>query len=345
MPSADPSPDKVVEDREMEEKVLETINAMPTNYRTVTMLFYINDYSQKEIAGFLEVPVTTVKSRLHASRKWLRERMITMTKRTLEKNALPKDFAHRLLMFPFPHREPPVDIVDHPGERLEITCIDAQSHFLPLTENGKCDWAFYDWPGGRLTGVYECHVVSAAKWKQGILLREWTRYTDFDNNGQQEWKEEYILVENDTYRWVNVERARQEQIRLSTFYDGSGQPSEPRPMGLKAGARWGEIDSCQVAGASQVTIGNHSWNCLKVTCAPSQGRTTGTTPLILAEWYVADSGRTVFFRRYNGPGWRKPESPGSFESLAGNVEVEFQGTRFRHWYDCIPDHALEKALQ
>jgi hypothetical protein len=75
-----------------------------------------------------------------------------------------------------------------------------------------------------------------------------------------------------------------------------------------------------------------------------QGKDTGGVPMILAEWYVADSGRTVLFRRYNGPGWRKPGAPGSFEALEGNLEVTYEGIRFRHWYDCIPDHALESAL-
>ncbi len=47
---------------------------------------------------------------------------------------------------------------------------------------------------------------------------------------------------------------------------------------------------------------------------------------MVAEWYVAESGRTVFFRRYNGVGFKKdPADPTSFESLAGNLEVEFEG--------------------
>ena len=75
----------------------------------------------------------------------------------------------------------------------------------------------------------------------------------------------------------------------------------------------------------------------------AQGKEMGGVPTVLAEWYVAEGGQTVFFRRYNGPGWRKPGEKGSFETLEGNLEVEVEGRRFRHWYDCIPDHALELA--
>ena len=46
----------------------------------VTALFYIGDYSQQEIADFLELPVTTVKKRLFDSRKKLREGMEAMVR-------------------------------------------------------------------------------------------------------------------------------------------------------------------------------------------------------------------------------------------------------------------------
>ncbi len=331
------------EDHEMQEEVLEAIRALPEHERMVTTLFYINGYSQKEIGEFLEVPVTTVKKRLYNSRKKLREGMMDMVKTTLRENALPEDFGQRLLRFPFPKREPKVKIGDCPDESLEVHCIDAQLYFVPLVEDGKCDWTLYDWPGGHLTGINECHVISTAKWGQGTLLRIWRRETDLKERGKQEWKEEHFLVENDTYRWVRLERDKPGKARLSTYFWEDGEPSEPVPMNLKVGAKWGEPGSKwgepagEVIGVSKVTIAGHSWKCLKVAGVSQESK-------VYAEWYVAETGRTVFFRRYNGPGWRKPERPGSFESLAGQLEVKFQGITFRHWYDCIPDIALERAF-
>lgn len=73
-----PGPPEKAERREMADRVLDAVRTLPDNERTVTTLFYINGYSQKDIAEFLEVPVTTVNNRLHASRKRLKERMITM---------------------------------------------------------------------------------------------------------------------------------------------------------------------------------------------------------------------------------------------------------------------------
>ena len=326
-------------DNEMQQEVLEAIRTLPERERTVTTLFYINGYSQKEIGEFLEVPVTTVKKRLYNSRKKLKKGLMNMVKTTFRENALPEDFAQRLLRFPFPRREPKVKIIDCPEESLEIYCIDTQPFFIPLVEDGKCDWTFYDWPGGHLTGIYECHVISTARWGQGTLFRIWTRHTDTEKQDEQEWKEEHVLVENDTYRWVKLERDKPGKARLTTYFWADGEPSEPEPMKLKTELKWGE-PATEVIGVSKVTIAGQSWKCLKV-AGPSQDSK------VYFERYVAETGRTIFFRRYNAPGWRERESerPGSFESLAGQPEVEFQGITYRHWYDCIPDIALEKALR
>ena len=75
-----------------------------------------------------------------------------------------------------------------------------------------------------------------------------------------------------------------------------------------------------------------------------QSKAKDNAPAALAEWYVAETGRTVFFRRYNGAGYAAPDKPRSFESLQGNREIEFEGKPFRHAYDCIPDIALERML-
>lgn len=91
--SDDPRPDGIAEEREIRDKVIEVIRSLPENERVVTTLFYIDGYSQKEIAEFLEVPVTTVKSRLHTSRNRLKQRMLNMVDKTLKSSPLPERFA------------------------------------------------------------------------------------------------------------------------------------------------------------------------------------------------------------------------------------------------------------
>jgi RNA polymerase sigma factor (sigma-70 family) len=78
LPWMEKGPAEATVEQEMRDSVLGAIQALSDHQRTVTTLFYINGYSQKDIADFLETPVTTIKKRLHDSRKWLKERLSKM---------------------------------------------------------------------------------------------------------------------------------------------------------------------------------------------------------------------------------------------------------------------------
>lgn len=80
-------PDEVAQKREMHDGILAAIAQLTDAQRQVTTLFYINGYSQKDIADFLEVPPSTVNNHLAASRKRLKERLASMVSDTLRHNA------------------------------------------------------------------------------------------------------------------------------------------------------------------------------------------------------------------------------------------------------------------
>jgi len=114
-PSEEPGPSKVAERREMRDTVLRAIRALPEDQRTATTLFYINGYSQEEIADFLEVTVAAVKSRLQASRRRLR-RMLAMVADELKGQALPPEFPERIrLLLGLPR---PLETEGHPVREM-----------------------------------------------------------------------------------------------------------------------------------------------------------------------------------------------------------------------------------
>jgi RNA polymerase sigma factor (sigma-70 family) len=111
-----PEPAKEAGVQEMKDKVLAAIRALPEHERMVTTLFYINGYSQEEIAGFLEVPVTTVKNRLHTSRGRLKERMMNMVADEMKSHPLPEQFPKRIrLLLELPR---PLEIEGHPVKEI-----------------------------------------------------------------------------------------------------------------------------------------------------------------------------------------------------------------------------------
>ena len=113
VPSGKPGPAEAAERRELHDKVLAAIRALPEHERMATTLFYIDGYSQKEIADFLEVPVSTVKNRLHASRKRLKERMLPMVEDTLKGHAPDERFSRKVIE-ELLARPRPLEIEGHP---------------------------------------------------------------------------------------------------------------------------------------------------------------------------------------------------------------------------------------
>jgi RNA polymerase sigma factor (sigma-70 family) len=90
------TPPELIQSHEAYDTILKSINSLPEHERTVTTLFYMNGYSTLELGEFLDVPVNTVKSRLHSARKKLRKRMVNMVKETLQHHAPGKEFNERI---------------------------------------------------------------------------------------------------------------------------------------------------------------------------------------------------------------------------------------------------------
>jgi len=97
VPSSELGPPQHAESRELREAVLAALRSLPDNERTATTLFYIDGYSQKDIAEFLGLPVTTVNGRLRTSRERLRERMSDMVEEELKRTAPDERFSQNVI--------------------------------------------------------------------------------------------------------------------------------------------------------------------------------------------------------------------------------------------------------
>ncbi|HDR7276009.1 MULTISPECIES: sigma-70 family RNA polymerase sigma factor [Bacillus] len=56
------------------QKLIELIHKLPYKLKKVIILRYLHDYSQEEVAQILHIPIGTVKSRIHAALKKLRQK-------------------------------------------------------------------------------------------------------------------------------------------------------------------------------------------------------------------------------------------------------------------------------
>jgi RNA polymerase sigma-70 factor (ECF subfamily) len=65
------NPERTMLDRLVSEEVLQAIDSVPIDFRMVVILSDVHDFSYKEIADILDVPVGTVMSRLYRGRRHL----------------------------------------------------------------------------------------------------------------------------------------------------------------------------------------------------------------------------------------------------------------------------------
>ncbi len=94
-------PVDLLETAQLRQSIHDAIGALPEGQRLATALFYVEGYSHKEIASFLEVPVSTIKKRLFDARHTLKTRMIPMVQQTLQttKPSQNTDFANQVQFF------------------------------------------------------------------------------------------------------------------------------------------------------------------------------------------------------------------------------------------------------
>jgi RNA polymerase sigma factor (sigma-70 family) len=82
VPSLEPGPDSSVEEGEQREEVLSALATLTDDQRQVVLLHYWQEYSYRQIAVLLKVPVSTINNRLHAARTQLRQEMKSMVDQT-----------------------------------------------------------------------------------------------------------------------------------------------------------------------------------------------------------------------------------------------------------------------
>ena len=90
---ADPPP----ENGQLPDDIAATIDALPEAQRSVLLLHYMNDFAQTEIAAFLEIPLGTVKSRLHHARKQIKQRMTALDSLSAQRPSRDNQFTEKVM--------------------------------------------------------------------------------------------------------------------------------------------------------------------------------------------------------------------------------------------------------
>ena len=99
-----PTPAEELEQSELRDQVMAAIGRLSKVQRETVTLYYISGYSQQEVAAIQEVPLGTIKHRLHEARRKLKKDMVEMVEEVLKEGAPKDDFTQRVfgLLYAYP---------------------------------------------------------------------------------------------------------------------------------------------------------------------------------------------------------------------------------------------------
>lgn len=75
LPGNEETPERQMILSETQIQIRKAIDALPEKYKSVVILRYLQDMSLQEISDVLDMPVTTVKTRVHRGREYLRKKL------------------------------------------------------------------------------------------------------------------------------------------------------------------------------------------------------------------------------------------------------------------------------
>ena len=333
--------------RKDENAVLDTLEQLEIQEKQILYLFYFREWPQARIAEKLNIPIGTVKSRLHYARERFRE-MYPYPPR--EKGEKP--------MTAMPDKMPDYTIVPSSLPPFPVKWEEMMGWFIVPRLGEKLTWAMYDFPEKTRTEQCAMEVLGPAEVHgiEGVEIRAVeTDPMDCNSAGGQMVVERHLVAQlTDTHCRILAESHMEGGVkRYYTFLDGNsfldswgfgedncGNEVNLKPKGdiQKTG---GTITTAEkeflldVVGRSTVTINGKAYDtvCVIDCYTYNDG--------VVSEQYLDRNGKTVLWRRFNRDDWHMENNGKRWSDLLpGNERLTVNGVTYVHWYDCITDYIL-----
>ena len=339
---------RLTEEALPETAVEETLLQLRQQDRLLLKLMYFDMRNQREIAEALNIPVGTVKSRLHYAKKSFR-RAYPYPPREKGANTMKK----------LPEKLPDYTITPSEEPAFPVEHQELPGWFIVPQVGERVRWGMYHHPDCRRTMYAELEAVGKPQIHGldgvNIQVKEYDPTPSEQVDAQNPVERTIYGQLTDTHSRILAECHRKQGTEvLYTFLDGDaftknwgfgpdnqGYPVHQTPQGiLRKNGNHVEILkkiawNCDVVGRYTVNIGGQSYDTvllLDVECY-DEG--------VLLETYLDPNGRTVLWRRFNRDDWAIQHFQQRWsELLPENEQLTVDGTRYVHWYDCITDYIL-----
>ena len=329
--------------------VRETLDRLGDKDKQILYLYFWKELPQTEIAKLLDIPVGTVKSRLHTAKQHFKNKYPYQTQKPKGEPTMQK----------LPEYIPDYTIERMDAEPFCVRWEELQGWLIVPRVGQKLTWGMYDFPERRRTEYTEMEVVGRAE-VHGIEGVEVVAMqfdpADYYRTGALDRVERRFVAQlTDTHSRYLAETHMEDGVRKCyTFLDGEvflnnwgfgedncGNEVNLRPKGLlnrDGNCIIGTIprEVVDVVGRYRVTIAGKSYDTVCVMDIECYNEA------VASEQYVDQNGRTVLWRRFNRDDWAIDRFGGKpwSEKFPDNERLTINGETYVHWYDCISDYIL-----
>ena len=329
--------------------VQETLDRLGDKDKQILYLYFWKELPQTEIAKLLDIPVGTVKSRLHTAKQHFKNKYPYQTQKPKGDTTMQK----------LPEYIPDYTIERLDAEPFSVRWEELQGWLIVPRLGQKLTWGMYDFPERKRTEYTEMEVVGKAE-VHGIEGVEVVAMqfdpADYYRTGALDRVERRFVAQlTDTHSRYLAETHIEDGVRKCyTFLDGEaflnnwgfgedncGNEVDLHPKGLlhrEGNCVTGTIprEVVDVVGRYRVTIAGKSYDTvcvMDIECF---------NDAVASEQYVDQNGRTVLWRRFNRDDWAIDRFGGKpwSEKFPDNERLTINGETYVHWYDCISDYIL-----
>lgn len=327
-------------------ELFDIINSMNIKDKKILSMYYFIGYSQEEISKLLNIPVGTVKSRLHTAKNNFK------AKYTYEPRIFTKGEFNMML----PKTMPEYTITKVDKEPFNVKCEELMGWLIVPKLNEKTQWALYEQPSGNQTERVEIEVIGTAMVHDvegvEIIAKEYNPVEQNRVESNEFAERRFIAQLTDTHCRFLAESHKQNGItRYYTFLDDNeftknwgygidncGKETNLYAKGIitrKCRDIISDTNTMDVVGRYTVEINGKQYDtiCLMDIETYDDG--------VVTEQYIDKNGKTIIWRRFNADDWKFEKYNQLWsEKLPNNDTIIINGKIYVHWYDCISDYIL-----
>ncbi|MBR2951197.1 MAG: sigma-70 family RNA polymerase sigma factor [Lachnospiraceae bacterium] len=318
--------------------VRETLSKLAVKDKQILYLYFFENLPQEDISKMLDIPVGTVKSRLHYAKKNFKDNYPLTPKGEMTMKKMPKYM-------------PKYEIRRIDSAPFSVKHEELPGMFIVPRIGEKRSFALYDLPDWKQDGTYQLTV-------KGNIVIHGVKGVEIESEYKDEKSREKSTIFaqlTDTHcRYLGgVHTDSTGTSHMVTFLDESfgdtygigkdncGFAVERTCNHLFTETEGGLTvmmteDISDICGRFDVKIGEKSYDTVRI--LDIQKGNLGT---MLCEYYVDISGHTVLWRRFNKDDWAYKRYQKTWTEMHPDHEkMTINGDTYVHWYDCITDYIL-----